>query len=195
MAMSTGSARLITKRRRGASIAASGLVDRKPDHLWRVVDKSIVILLTADQAPSCPHQLGNFKWPKQELNTTSLSLHRLSLGIFALCYIMCLSPVSGQASVMTLQDAQRTFGDSASSHARGLHAENYSTWLLRLTWLISSGARRRKTTRKMFYKCMPCSFQAFYQTLDLDSRLGSCRTHVISDLFFKFIWKTNKIED
>jgi hypothetical protein len=33
---------------------------------------------------------------------------------------------------------------------------------------------------------MPQFFGSFVQNLeDLDSRLGGCRTHVISDLFFK----------
>ena len=36
------------------SIAGSGLVDRKSDRLCRVVDKSIVILLTEDRDPLSP---------------------------------------------------------------------------------------------------------------------------------------------
>ena len=52
-----GSTWLITKRQRGASIAGSGLVDRKSDRLCRVVDKLIVILMTEDREPSCSHQV------------------------------------------------------------------------------------------------------------------------------------------
>ena len=45
---------MITKRRHGGSIAGSGLVDLKPDRLCRIVDKSIVILLTEDRGPLFP---------------------------------------------------------------------------------------------------------------------------------------------
>ena len=45
---------MITKRRRGTLIAGSGIVDRKPDCLYHVVDKSIVILLTEDRDPLFP---------------------------------------------------------------------------------------------------------------------------------------------
>ena len=48
----------------GLSIAGSGLVDRKPDRLCRVVDKSIVILLTEDRNPLfISMSLSGFKGP------------------------------------------------------------------------------------------------------------------------------------
>jgi hypothetical protein len=55
MVRSTRQCMVETKRRCGALITGSGLVDRKPDRLCCVVNKSIVILLTEDRAPSHSH--------------------------------------------------------------------------------------------------------------------------------------------
>jgi hypothetical protein len=87
-----------------------------------------------------------FKCPKQEFDTASLFLHHINLDIFALYYIM--SELSF-FQIKLHQANRRISNGSTISRARGLGTNNYLTWLLRLTWLISSGAERCKTTRMM----------------------------------------------
>lgn len=77
---------------------------------------------------------------------------------------------------------RRISNGSVSSQAQGLDANNYSTWLLPLTWLISSGTRRCKTTRMI-----TCVKTKIARTLELIiqiiSRLGADNLHPV--VFFK----------